>query len=97
MAVTFKKQARATGLARVAEKQTYTEIRINGHRVGLIVIPLAFEDNVRIRLMIKCEEHPGWKWATLKAGFEDESAARATLKSKEKYLVEKFDLHYQEI
>lgn len=97
MAVTFKKQARATGLARVAQKQTCTEIRINGKRVGLIVIPLAFEDNVRIRLMVKCEEHPGWKWATLKAGFEDESAARATLKAKEKYLVEKFDLHYQEV
>lgn len=97
MAVTFKKQPRATGLARVAEKSRQTEIFINGKRIGLIIIPLAFEDNVRIRLMVKCEEHPGWKWATLKAGFEDESAARATLKSKEKYLVEKFDLHYQEV
>lgn len=97
MAVTFKKTPRATGLARVTEMKSFTEIRINGKRVGLIVIPLGFKDNVRIRLMIKCEEHPGWKWATLKAGFEDEGAARATLKAKEKYIVDKLDLHYQEI
>lgn len=96
MAVTFKKDKRDTGLARISQKSRQTEIFINRKRVGLIITPLAFEDNVRIRLMVKCEEHPGWRWATLKAGFEDESAARATLKTKEKYLVEKFDLHYQE-
>lgn len=96
MAFTFKKRPKATGLARVAERSDTTEIRIKGKLVGLISVPRLFEDNVRVRLMVKCEEHPGWKWVALKAGFETEGDARAKLNEKFDYMVKTFDLHHQE-
>lgn len=96
MSFTFKKRPAATGLASVAERTRTTEIKHKGALVGLIEVPCMFEDNTRIRFMVKCEEHPGWKWMTIKAGFEDETAARATLKAKYQYIIDKFDLNHQE-
>lgn len=96
MTFTFKKRPRATGLASIGEKKAQTEIRHKGKLVGLIEVPLMFEDNTRIRFMVKCEEHPGWKWVYVKAGFDTEEAARVTLKAKYQYIIDKFDLHHQE-
>lgn len=94
---TFKKQPRATGLARVAERSTSTEIKIKGKAVGLIDVPLMFDDNVRIRFMVKCDEHPGWKWVKLKAGFDTESDARVMLNNKFDYIQANFDLYHQDL
>lgn len=93
---TFKKRPRSTGLAGIVQRTNETEIKHKGKLVGLIVVPRLFEDNVRIRLMVKCEEHPGWKWITLKAGFDDERHARETLNDRYAYILKTFPLHHQE-
>lgn len=96
MAFTFKKHPQMTGLASIGQRTLETDIKHKGKCVGLIIVPRLFEDNVRVRLMVKQEAHPGWGWVTLKAGFDTEGDARAKLNERYEYVLKTFDLHHQD-
>lgn len=94
---TFKKEKRETGLAAVGRPHPNTTIKYRKKCVGTIYAPYwASKDNLwHVRLMIVCDEGPGWKWVTLKQKFDDEPAARAYLNENEDRIL-KLNLHSHE-
>lgn len=90
MAFTFKRNA-PTGPYR-SFFQSQTEIKIRGQMVGIIQEGRDFDDwSVRLKIR-DTSSAAGWRWATLKARFADEAAARVWLQEKFTDLTTKFDL-----
>lgn len=79
---TFRRQARTTGLASVANPVPSVNIKLNGKTVGHINPP-----NLRspqtlwsVSFMIESDDQPGgWCWRRLVQKFENEEAARQWL------------------
>lgn len=101
----FRKGARPTGLAAVANSYAETTITMGrGGKVGQIFPPSATSlkgyDHWRVGLMVKKEstkESPcGWKWVIFKKEFETEEEARSLVKKDWEKLLEKFDLYEME-
>lgn len=97
--VTFKKQARATGLARIAEPEPITDVKIGGSIVGMITPPhfTATDRSWRASIRVKDPEAGGgWKWARLRQKFTDEPSARVWLTQAMPDITSRHDLHYGE-
>jgi hypothetical protein len=96
MKITFKKHERETGLAAVGAGHPNVDLKIKGKVFGYISSPnWRTKDNFwRIRLMIKAEEHPGWKWIQLKEELKDEMEARDFIKANEEAIQSKYELRF---
>lgn len=99
---TFKKEPKETGLRRVGNPYSNTQIKLNGGRVGIIVAPnWMTEDSLwRIRLTVtasKDERQCGWRGIEFKVRFETEPEARKWLQENKGLLQEKYMLLSTEI
>lgn len=78
--VTFKKRPRQTGLARVAEPYSSTDIKVKGVEIGYIAPPHrtdpAYLWTVRFKVHDPEGENCKWRWATMKARHATEPDAR---------------------
>lgn len=98
MNFTFKKHARSTGLARVGNPYSSTDIKMGGKWCGTIHAPnwRSKDNNYRIMLMVyppnpsnpNCE----WEWITLKFKSDDEKECREFLKANFGTLNEKYKI-----
>ena len=91
---TFKRQPKATGLARVADPTPAVDIKLKGKNVGWLQPPRWRDEETQWKLFlrVKSDEHPGWRNAALKVRFENEADARAFVTQNNRMLQEKFDL-----
>lgn len=80
--LSFKKEARTTGLASVGAGDPSTIIKFNKKSVGLISSPSRWtnEDKWRVKLTIKRPTEDNFDWVVFKAKFDDEPTARAWVK-----------------
>lgn len=95
--LTFKRHPRETGLASVARPYPWVDIKMNGKVVGSIKPPSAFgSDTWRVMFMVVSEtDKGGWAWATLKAHYESEQAARDYVTANSARIQDKLRLHAQ--
>lgn len=93
----FKKEARATGLARIAEPYAHVSIIRKGLNMGLIVAPNRRMDGMwRVQLRVDNDDTAAncpWKCVTLKRMFAAEAEAREWLIQNWTALTQKFALH----
>lgn len=101
MTITFKKEAKLTGLAAIAHPYQSVDIKVNKKVVGYIAAPNAFTDDLWI-VMFRVwktdndkKENCSWKWVTLKQKFDTEEEARIFIKENEEKIL-KLNLYYED-
>ena len=101
--ISFKRQAKITGLAGVGYPNQSVDIKVNKKEVGIISAPnwQTKDNNWRVRLTVKKQEsddnpNRDWKWVSVKKTFENEESARQWVKDNLKTLSMKYELHYFE-
>lgn len=105
MKLTFKKQAPATGLARVTLPEPDTYIKLDGKIVGSIFAPHYTDPDRRWRIRLMVEKtnelndgNPNCTWMSviLKARFNDEQRARSFFREKLEQIQRTYRLHQLE-
>lgn len=81
---TFKSYPRPTGLERICSGQPSIQIKLKKKQCGTIHSPTwrDIDNDWKIMFMIKSNDHPGWKWITLKARFKTSDEAKLFLNEK---------------
>jgi hypothetical protein len=92
---TFKKEPRATGLARIADPHPSTTIKLGGKRVGQIRPPHIRDEKPvwSVSVMVTTDKHPGWTWVVFARKHESESDARAWVLANWDKIAEKNSIH----
>lgn len=102
MKLSFKKDARETGLAGVGRPNPDTFIKADKKRIGTIVAPTFItKDNLwSVSLMVKREPTPrdpcDFQWISFKARFAEEADAREWIKKYWDALCAKYDFRQWE-
>ena len=95
--LTFKRHKQETGLAGVGHPHRGSDIKINGHVVGMIAAPnwRSTDDWFRIRLTVLGGDNPHcvWRWITLKATAGSDDEARQVVAKYKDALLEKYQLY----
>lgn len=77
--ITFKKEPKETGLARVARPHSATTIKQDGKMIGSLAPPSMYNNFIgwRVCIRAKQEAHPGWRNVCFNAAQPSEPDARA--------------------
>jgi hypothetical protein len=100
--LSFKRDARVTGLARASSGGQGSDIKVSGKQVGRISPPHWSDKGddyaYKVSLFVKCEEHPGFRSVRFKARFKTDAEARAWVEERLDAVLEtnKFELHKQD-
>jgi hypothetical protein len=86
MKITFKKEPKCTGLARIGEPYPNTNIKVNKDAVGVIAAPRwnTPDNKWEVRFTVKGSNgNPNchWHWIRVKKRFDTESEAREWVKN----------------
>jgi hypothetical protein len=99
--LSFKKEPKSTGLARVANPHSSTKILINKEWCGTIQHPFKYSKNdlwtvglMIIKADIMEDDNPNcpWRWAWMKTQFKDDVEAKAWIKENWEMLLMRYDI-----
>lgn len=92
---TFKRQPKATGLARIDKPYSSVDVKYKGKMMGVIAPPSIHSKEYVWTARFTVKDGNSWKWLTFKRRFETEQDARDFFQDQIEFLLMQ-DLHYFE-